>query len=371
MNCFWGSPRPRPRSAGCFLFSFVLCWAILFLAPPSGLAAPPQKKTQELVFLNWPDYMDQGLIKKFEKQQGCKVRQVYYETEEDQERQLSLTNGKGYDVVLVSMINGLSYLNRNWLAPVDGASVPNIRHIDPAWGRLAPELMKHAVPFSWGTMGIAYRKDLVRGEVRSWKDLLTPQEGLRGRILMIKDLRDAMVPALKMLGYSVNSASMEELDAAEKVLLSQKPFVKKYSYPALDKKSQLVKGDIWMAMVYSGDAVTLQGLNKNIAFVFPEEGTSLWLDNLVVMESSSKKELAMAFINFLNEPENGAQLAGHIFQATPNLAAKKLLPPEHLRNTIIWPDEKTMAGAELYAPLPPRVQKRYNSIFLKVSEGLR
>ena len=369
MTCFGGSPRPR--FAGYFFFSLVLFGLVLFISPPVGQAVPPRKKPQELVFLNWPDYMDQGLIRKFEKQQGCKVHQVYYETEEDQERVLSLANGKGYDVVLVSMINGLSYLNRKWLAPVDVAKVPNSRHIDPAWGRMNPELMKHAVPFSWGTMGIAYRKDLVKGEVRGWRDLLVPQEEMRGRILMIKDLRDSMVPALKMLGYSVNSASMEEMDAAEKALLAQKPFVKKYGYPGLDKKSQLVKGDIWMAMVYSGDAVTLQGLNKNIAFVFPEEGTSLWLDNLVVMESSSEKELAMAFINFLNEPENAAQLAGHIFQATPNLAAKKLLPSAHLRNTIIWPDEKTMAGAELYAPLPPRVQKRYNSIFLKVSEGLR
>lgn len=369
MVCFWGSLRPRV--AGWFLFSLSLLGASFFISPLLGQAAPPPKKVQELVFLNWPDYMDQGLIKKFEKQQGCRVRQVYYETEEEQERLLSLTNGKGYDVVLVSMINGLSYLNRNWLAPVDVAGMPNLRHIDPAWGRLAPELKKYAVPFSWGTMGIVYRKDLVKGEVRGWKDLLVPQEGLRGKIMMIKDLRDAMVPALKMLKCSVNSRNLEELDAAEKVLLRQKPFVKKYGYPALDKKSPLVKGDIRMAMVYSGDAVTLQELNKNIAFVFPEEGTSLWLDNLVVMESSSNKELAMAFINFLNEPGNGAQLAGHIFQATPNLAAKKLLPQEHLRNTIIWPDEKTMAGAELYAPLPPRVQKRYNSIFLKASEGLR
>ncbi|MBU1405531.1 MAG: spermidine/putrescine ABC transporter substrate-binding protein [Proteobacteria bacterium] len=366
---FFGSTRLP--SAGCLLFFFALLWASLFISPPQGQAAPPPKKPQDLVFLNWPDYMDQGLIRKFEKLHGVKVRQVYYETEEEQERLLSLTNGKGYDVVLVSRINGLSYLNRKWLAPVDAAGVPNIRHIDPAWGRLSPEFMKHAVPFSWGTLGIVYRKDLVKGEVRGWKDLLAPQEELRGKILMIKDRRDAMVPALKMLGYSVNSTSMAELDAAERTMLAQKPFVKKYGYPALDKKSQLVKGDIWMAMVYSGDAVTLQELNKNIAFAFPEEGTSLWLDNLVVMNSSSKKNLAMAFINFLNEPENAAQLAEHIFLATPNLAAKKLLSPEHLRNTIIWPDEKAMLGSELYGPLPARVEKRYNSIFLKTSEGLR
>ena len=365
------SETPCLRPAGYFLFALVLVGAILFLSPREGQGAPPQKKIRELVFLNWPDYMDQGLIKKFEKLHGVKVRQVYYETEEEQERLLSLTNGKGYDVVLVSMINGLSYLNRKWLAPVDSATVPNIRHIDPAWGRMTPELMKHAVPFSWGTMGIAYRKDLVKGEVRGWKDLLRPQEGLRGRIFMIKDLRDAIVPALKMLGYSLNSTSTEELDAAEKVLLAQRPFVKKYGYPDLDKNSQLVKGDVLMAMVYNGDALALQEFNKNIVFVFPEEGSNLWLDNLVVMESSPKKDLARAFINFLNEPENAARLAEHVFQATPNLAAKKLLSSEHLHNTIIWPDEKTMTKAELYAPLPPRVQKKYNSIFLKASEGLR
>ncbi|MBU2538690.1 MAG: spermidine/putrescine ABC transporter substrate-binding protein [Proteobacteria bacterium] len=362
---------PFFRHVRYFLLSLVMVGFILSVSSLEGQAAPPQKQSRELVFLNWPDYMDQELIKKFEKQQGVKVRQVYYETEEEQERLLSLTNGKGYDVVLVSMINGLSYLNRKWLAPVDTASVPNIRHIDPAWGRMAPELMKHAVPFSWGTMGIAYRNDLFKGEVRGWKDLLRPQEGLRGKIFMIKDLRDAIVPALKILGYSVNSTSTEELDAAEKILLAQKPFVKKYGYPDLDKNSQLVKGDILMAMVYNGDALTLQEFNKNIVFVFPEEGSNLWLDNLVVMESSPRKDLARTFINFLNEPENAARLAEHIYQATPNLAAKKLLSPEHLQNRIIWPDEKTMTKAELYAPLPPRVQKRYNSIFLKASEGLR
>ncbi|MBU3983769.1 MAG: extracellular solute-binding protein [Proteobacteria bacterium] len=83
----------------------------------------------------------------------------------------------------------------------------------------------------------------------------------------------------------------------------------------MEKNSQLVKGDILMAMVYNGDALMLQEFNKNIVFVFPEEGSNLWLDNLVIMESSPKKDLARAFINFLNEPENAARLAERIFQA--------------------------------------------------------
>ncbi|MGV1098644.1 ABC transporter substrate-binding protein [Thiovibrio sp. JS02] len=357
------------RRRGLATLLILLC-GVLSVATPLATAAE-DASARELIFLNWSDYMDQDLIRKFQEKHGVTVRQVYYETEEELGRLLSLTGGKGYDVVLASMLPAQAYLQRKWLAPVDEKRIPNLSHIDPVWAKRNPELMRHAVPFAWGTMGIAYRRDLVPGEVVGWRQLLAPAEALRGKILMIKDQRDAIVPALKMLGYSLNSDRPEELDAAEKVLLAQKPFVKKYSYPSLGEDSELVSGEIAMALVYSGDAVALREFNADIAYAAPVEGTCIWLDSLLVMRHSARQELAMAFINFLNEPENGAQLAEYIYHATPNLAAKAKLPAGHLRNPAIWPDAETLARSEFYLPLPARVQKRYNTIYLRASEGLR
>jgi len=66
-------------------------------------------------------------------------------------------------------------------------------------------------------VGIAYRKDLVKGKLTGWKQLLQPGQELRGRIMMIEDVREVVGAALKSLGYSLNSQDPKELDEAEEL----------------------------------------------------------------------------------------------------------------------------------------------------------
>lgn len=324
---------------------------------------------QELVFLTWSEYMDPDLIKEFEEKYKAKIKFVYFETEDKREQLLALTMGKGYDVVLASGIRVESYIMRNWLVPLNSAQIPNIKHIDQKWLSANPKVSAYAVPYLWGTMGIAYRKDLIKEEVTSWKQLFEPVEKLRGKIMMINDTRDAIGMALKSLGYSANSTSSEELAKAEKLLIAQRPFVKRYGYLVLTEESGLLKGDFHMAMLYNGDALTLQDLGPHVGFSVPVEGTNIWCDFLMVMEASPRKDLAMSFINFLNEPENAARLAEYVNFASPNKSALKLLPQEHLKNPIIYPDKEVLDRSEFYKMLPPRVQKKYNTIFSKILHG--
>ena len=324
---------------------------------------------QELIFLNWPEYMDPDLIKDFEKKFNSKVKDIYFETENARNELLALTMGKGYDVILASDVSVLNYIKQNWLAPINLKGIPNLKHIDPKWLSATPKITAYAVPYLWGTLGIAYRKDLVKEEVTSWKQLLQPAETLRGKILMINDSRDTIGMTLKFLGYSVNTTVKEELAEAERVLLAQKPFVKEYGYLTLTEESGLLTGAYWMAMVYNGDALSLQDFNPNIAFCMPSEGTNIWMDYLMVMETSKKKELAMAFINFLNEPENAARLAEFVNYATPNESARKFLPKDHLQNPVIYSSKEVLDRSEFYHQLPPRIQKKYNSIFSKLLHG--
>ena len=98
----------------------------------------------------------------------------------------------------------------------------------------------------------------------------------------------------------------------------------------------------------------------------PEEGGNIWVDYLTVMESSRNKDLAWAFINFLNEPENAAQLAEFVHYATPNTGAEKLLPEDFRTDPVIYPSKEALGRSEFYSPLPPRAMKTRNLAFSRV-----
>jgi len=340
---------------------FVFLSSLAFAADSSLLPEP-----RELVLLNWSEYIDPDLVEKFETQFNAKLREVYFESDDLRDDMMLETDGKGYDLALVNGISVDLYRKRGWLSPVSETQIPNLIHIDKRWLEAFPGLEGYTVPYFWGTMGIAYRKDLVPAPLTSWMDILQPAESLHGRIGMVENSRDSVGMALKALGYSANSSDSKQIKAAEQLLLAQKPHVKTYTYIALSEESALVSGDIIATMIYSGDALMVQEHHEEIDYVVPSEGGNIWVDYLVVLENSKNKELAVAFLNFLNEPENAAQLAEFVYYATPNMAAEKLLPAEFLEDPIIYPSQAVLSRSEFYKPLPPRASKKRNIAFSRV-----
>lgn len=314
----------------------------------------------------WEDYFPEEVISAFTKQYNIKVEQVFYETDELKNETLINTNGGlGLDLIVGSRASFREYVKHGWLRSFTNADFPNLVHLDDHW-LPSDSLKNHSVPYLWGTVGIAYRKDKINTPIETWGHLFKPDKTLSQRIMMINDSRDTLGLALKSLGFSINSADTNELKAAEKLLLSQKAFVKTYSYPELDETSLLVKGDIWVSMIYNGDSLTLNELNPNIHFVLPSEGSNLWVDDIAVLKSSKNPELAWQFINFINEPDNAAQIAQYLYYATPNKSANAFLPKDFVNNPIIYPPDDVIKRSEFYQEMSPRQQKRRNDVFLKV-----
>ena len=348
------------------LLEAVKCLAIAAAVIVLASNAPLRAEAKELVLLNWSDYLDPELIAKFEQEHGIKVKEIYFEHDEARDNILVEADGKGYDLAIVNGGNMSTYRSRGWLAPVDQEQAPNLRHIDPRWANAFDAARGHGVPYFWGTLGIGYRSDLVDEPITSWRQLFEPAEPLRRRIGMIGDPADMLGMALKALGYSVNSVDPQELAKAERMLLEQKPHVRTYDYVSLGEQSSLVTGEVVATMMYSGDALMVAEHDENITYVVPEEGGNIWVDYLVVMEGSSKKALARQFIDFLNEPENAAQLAEFVYYATPNRAAEALLPQEFREDPVIYPPQSVLDRSEFYAEISPRGEKRRNTIFARV-----
>ena len=57
---------------------------------------------------------------------------------------------------------------------------------------------------------------------------------------------------------------------------------------------------------------------RHVEFVVPSEGSDLFADVMVIMESSENKEAAHAFINFILEPENHLKVAELVLYKVPN-----------------------------------------------------
>ncbi|MGC3873910.1 polyamine ABC transporter substrate-binding protein [Halomonas sp. GXIMD04776] len=339
-------------------------WAALFLLM-AGLPVQATEST-ELTFLNWTDYMDPEILTEFEQRTGITVKQTYFESDAARDELLVETEGRGFDVALIDGTSIRILAKRGWLEPLDEAAIPNLKHIDPRWRTIHEEAEVYSVPYFWGTLGIAYRQDLVPFTVSSWMDLLQPTEALHGRVSMNSDTRDLIGAALKALGYSLNSTDSQELKQAEALLQAQAPAVKTYKYISLNENSALVNGQVAMSMMYNGDAMMVQEHHDEIAFVLPKEGGNIWVDYLSILSASTEKAAAKQFIDFLNEPEIAARLAEYVYYATPDRAAEELLPAEFKSDPVIYPSEEALEKSETYHRLPARTQKNRAAIFSRI-----
>ena len=341
------------------------CWLSALLL---GLLLPMGAGARELVLLTWEDYVAPEVIAQFTKATGISVRLVTFEDDGERDKLLVAANAGDFDLICVNHTALGAYRASGWIAPVGVADVPNLRHVERKWLERVPDADGFAVPYFWGTTGIAYRKDLVAGELNHWKDLLDPAPALAGFIAMTTNARDLTGVALKALGYSVNSSEPGKLKEAEALLMKQRPAVRNYNYElAVEReKSALITGEIKAALAFNGDALQLQALEPRIVYVVPPEGSALWIDFLVVSAQSTRKVEAYAFLDFLNRPDMAARNAVHVNFASPNAAAEALLPATFRANPAIYPPAAVLEKAEFEQELPPRAQKRVNELVARV-----
>ena len=79
----------------------------------------------------------------------------------------------------------------------------------------------------------------------------------------------------------------------------------------------LPKGDTWIALGWSGDAIQLQKDNPNIKFVMPKEGCMLWSTSMEIPVGAPNPQAAQAFIDFVYDPKVQADIAEWVNYVTP------------------------------------------------------
>ncbi|WP_317930492.1 spermidine/putrescine ABC transporter substrate-binding protein [Halioxenophilus sp. WMMB6] len=304
-----------------------------------------------LKLLNWEDYIADSVLAKWEAQSGYKVEQVYFDNDEDRDAILLFSANHNIDLAVVDEVIGERFGEQELLVELDNNNLPGKANYHPFWSQRCGH---YAVPYLWGTLGIAYRTDKVSQPPTSWLDILQPNTALQGHVGMMEDYTDLLAPAFFYLGKSINSEAQEDLVAAFELLKAQAPSVLTYEYAITYVGSNEQADELYMALVYGGDQFTLNEqahADQHWRYVIPSEGTVLWVDCLAIPTTSQNQEIALQFINFLSQPEIAAENAEALYYATPNRAAEPLLDPEFFHNQEVFLPKAVQDRSQLYSPL--------------------
>jgi spermidine/putrescine transport system substrate-binding protein len=300
-----------------------------------------------LSLYTWSDYIKPDLVRRFEREHGCRVVLDTFESNEAMYAKLK-AGATGYDLLTPSSYMVSLMHAQGMLRPIDHSLVPNLVNVDPDYLAIAVDrTMDHSVPYMIVVSGIAYLEGRVKDVVPSWR--MFGRTDLAGRMTMFNDMRETIGAALKTLGYSINSTSGRELAEAEALALEWKKNIAKYDNEQY--KIGLASGEFLLVHAWNGDVFQVRRENPAVRFFVPEEGTIISCDDLVIPADAREPALAHAFIDFLHEPAVAAENTVAIYYLCPNKPSYPLLPAEIRDNPGIFLAPKIRAKSEMIADI--------------------
>ncbi len=324
----------------------LLCWSSVALA---------QERVVNVY--NWTDYVDPAVLSDFTLKTGIKVRYDVFDSLETLEAKL-LAGHSGYDVVLPSNEPTLSRLVRaGALAVIDRSKVPNWKNLDPALMRRMESSdpgNRHGAIYLWGSIGLGVNPSRIRSlapnaPLDSWSLLLDPTWAKRVApcgIIMMDSAIDVVPSVLRYIGRSPDSSDPADMDAVLRTLMAIRPYIRTFaSGGALEA---LANGESCLAMDYSGDVAQAAARAKEaakgvtVAYVAPMEGAEIGFDTLAIPSDAPHKDAALAFIDFVLQPDVMARItdATHYPNAIP--ATRVLVQAALLNDPNVFPSDTEM-----------------------------
>ncbi|MFI7134258.1 spermidine/putrescine ABC transporter substrate-binding protein [Nonomuraea sp. NPDC050153] len=364
-------------------------------APPKADAVKDywakQTKHGKVVFANWPEYMpeDQAPLKKFQQATGIsyEYKEVIQENAEffgKADPVLRAGQSLGYDIVV--MTNGVQLqhmIELGYVTPLDHSQLPNFeanagqkykeRAYDPG--------NKYTVPYTSGVTGIAYNTKYVNEDITSIESLFDPK--YKGRVGMMADAQEIANFGMFALGIAPEKSTEADWKKAGEKLKAQRDagIVRKYydqSY--IDAVS---KGDVWLSMAWSGDVFQRQLAGEPVKFVVPEEGGTIWTDNMLIPKNAANPVDALMLMDYLYQPAVAAELDEFIQYVTPVPAVQDLLREkaktakgkdkksleDMINSSLMFPTEADYAKLHNYTQLTTQLEQVFNPIFQSITQA--
>jgi spermidine/putrescine transport system substrate-binding protein len=342
---------------------------------PPGLQ-PERNATLHLY--NWEDYINEEVIKAFERKYRAYNVKVKVSTFDNASAAVNnIRSGKAdYDILFVTydLLGQLALGNH--LRPLAHRYIPNINQVWPVFQNpFYDQDWRYSVPYTVYTTGIGWRTDKVKEDVAKLAD---PYEILwnssyQGRVGVLDEYRETIGMVLLKNGISnLNTTRPKHLDLVRQDLID----LASATRPVIDVNAyeDLPTGKTWVSMAFSGDLVAApyylpKGLDPGVLrYWFPLDGRgTVGNDLMTILRSSRNPVLAHHFLNFLldfdmamlNLEWNGFQPP--LVRIDPSVLVKQGYIPSNLTTAVVRQEyfETGFRAVEL----DPQVDKSWREVW--------
>jgi putrescine transport system substrate-binding protein len=240
---------------------------------------------------------------------------------------------------------------------------------------------RYAIDYTWGMDGIAYnpqqvRKELGTDRLDSWSALFDPaiaSKLARCGIAIIDAPEDAFNVALIYLGRDPNSEKAEDLEAAERLWMKVRPYIRYFH--ASQHTNDLATGEICVALNWNGLANQARARGAaakppvEVVYVTPSEGSISWFDAVAIPGDAPHPRNAHAFLDFLMDPEVIAAITRDTGYANGNRASLAYLPAEIKDDPTVYPPPEVFQKLHPAKAHTQDYSRRLNRAWTRVKTG--
>ena len=316
---------------------------ILVLSIAIPVLAACKNKERTIVVYNWEEYVNENVIKDFEKAYNAKVEYVTFSTNETM--MTNIVDGKQkYDLVCPSDYAIQQLKRKDLLEPMDESKLSayldnvskaldnnnkkeaDLGKFDEFFFGEGGDANRYAVGYMWGLMGILYNVEKVASagisNVESWGMLF--DSSLKNQVYMKNSIRDSFA-AIALYSNAQKGGPLTPqqvlrnddnslLDDIKRTFNAQKTAVAPL-YEVDEAKNELAEGRYAAALMWSGDAyasmLTAEENGRELDFALPTEGNNIFCDGFVIPKNDKRSEektnLIYDFLNFISRPENAVR----------------------------------------------------------------
>ena len=301
----------------------------------------------QLFYYNWGSYVNPKTYPAFTKATGISVKKDFYTSNEALFAKLK-GGARGYDLAVPTGYMVRILADAKLLQPINWSKLPTVvRTINPKFRKLPFDPKDtYSVAKDWGTTGFMYRSDLVKERPTTWRQFVDlAKTKYSGKVTVLDGIPEVIGSMLVMLGYSYNSDSKSELEAAKKELLALKPHL--LAITATQYKQLLISGKAAMALGWNGDALAAAA-KKPVNYVVGKEGGEFWVDSYVIPVGAKNPDAAHAWIDYVYDPKHNAVETEYTYYGSPlqRSLLKGKLDPKILGNAGVFPAARTLANLE-------------------------
>jgi len=209
-------------------------------------------------------------------------------------------------------------------------------------------------PIRWLVLGgvfliaaITIGTTIIAGNFRE-RALSSSERELENTVLLLarhfdQQLEDFEVIQKDLIAYMRSSGitTREDYKAAEDLLLKVRPYIR--SFDSAEYLNGLANREICIAMSWSSDYALSRararavGVNVNLAFTIPKEGTNQNFTSLLIPEGAPHPDAAYKFIDFILRPQVIAEITNEIYYGNDNIASRSLIKPYILSDPTLYP----------------------------------